>query len=281
MRNPVIATTVLATILLAFSSIAYAQNPLDPNWSLCPQCTTQEEKLAARAERARLPFNPHDLSGIWGDNSNRIQLDTDNIPTMTPSGRALWEATETEYTPDGIAMTNWKDPMLQCDPLGWPRLFTYNYGFEFLHLPERTLQFFERGHTWRTIWTDGRPLPEDPDPRILGYSVGRWEEDTFVVDSYGFDDRTWLSEDRRGRTHGFPHSDALRTVERWTRVDANTLDVSLTTIDPQIFTAPWVTTGEFFLNPGTELWEDFCLPSEEIWYLENIIKPASGLPKKE
>ena len=280
MRNPIIGSMALATVV-AFSSIAFSQNPHDPNWPMCPQCRSQQDKAAERAKTANLPFNAQDLSGVWSDNQNRIQLDTRNMPPMTPLGEVEHAATETDYAPDGTPISNWNDPMLRCAPLGWPRYFTYNYGFEFLQLPDRTIQFFEMGHTWRTIWTDGRPLPEAPDPRFLGYSVGRWEGDTFVVESYGFDERTWLSEDRRERTHGFPHSDELRTVERYKRVDHNTLEVSLTITDPRIFTAPWVTTGEFLLNPGTELWEDFCVPSEAEWFNREVLRPASNAPPIE
>ena len=280
MRNPIIASMALATVV-AFSSIAFSQNPHDPNWPMCPQCRSRQDKAAERAKTANLPFNAQDLSGVWSDNQNRIQLDTRNMPPMTPLGEVEHAATETDYAPDGTPISNWNDPMLRCAPLGWPRYFTYNYGFEFLQLPDRTIQFFEMWHTWRTIWTDGRPLPEAPDPRFLGYSIGRWEGDTFVVESYGFDERTWLSEDRRERTHGFPHSDELRTVERYKRVDHNTLEVSLTITDPRIFTAPWVTTGEFLLNPGTELWEDFCVPSEAEWFNREVLRPASNAPPIE
>ena len=275
MRNSIKAFMALAAVM-AFSSIAFSQNPNDPNWPMCPQCRSQQDKAAEREKTANLPFDSQDLSGIWSDNQNRIQLDTSNMPAMTSAGEAAYAATETEYSPDGIPVSNWKDPMLRCDPLGWPRYFTYNYGFELLQLPDRTLQFFEMWHTWRTIWTDGRPLPEAPDPRFLGYSVGRWEGDTFVIESYGFDERTWLSEDRRERTHGFPHSEELRTVERYTRVAHNNLDVSLTITDPEMYEAPWETTGEFLLNPGTELWEDFCVPTEAEWFNREVLRPATN-----
>jgi len=119
---------------------------------------------------------------------------------------------------------------------------------EIIQVQGRVLQFFEWNHMWRTIWTDGRPLPKAPDPRFLGYSVGRWDGDTFVVESNGFDERTWLSENYQGRMYGFPHSDELRTVEHYKRVDHNTLDVSLTITDPKIFTTPWVTTGKFLTD---------------------------------
>ena len=82
--------------------------------------------------------------------------------------------------------------MMICDPLGFPRWLNYNYGMEFANLPGRTLQFFEAYHTYRTIWTDGRALPKDPEPRWMGYSIGRWDGDTFIVESTGYDDRSWL-----------------------------------------------------------------------------------------
>jgi len=289
MRNAIVVSVGFATILL-FSPTAFSQNPHDPSWKPCPQCVGAEEKTAERAKAANLPFDPHDLSGLWGDNTNRIQL-SGKMPALTPLGKQLFEATKTEVTPDGGNISNSKDPMLKCDPFGWPRYFTYNYGFEILHLRDRTLMFFEMWHTWRTIWTDGRSLPKNPDPRFLGYSVGHWEENTFVVESYGFDERTWLNENRatdvprgttvegvpvQGRDHGWPHSDELRTVERWTRTGHNTLDVVLTITDPKIYKGPWVTPGTFLLNPNTELWEDFCSPSEYAVFNESVLRPAAG-----
>jgi hypothetical protein len=168
--------------------------------------------------------------------------------------------------------------MLICDPLGYPRLFAYNYGFEFVVLPNRVLQFFEFGHSWRDIWTDGRQLPEEPpQPRWMGYAVGRWEGDTFVVESNGYDDRSWLSEDRRDRRWGFPHSDKLRVVERYRRTSYGTLDASLTIIDPEIFTKPWTTSGTIQLSPGTELWEYMCVTSESEAYNRDKLRPQVGV----
>ena len=150
-----------------------------------------------------------------------------------------------------LAVSNSKDGMLICDPLGYPRSFAYNYGFQFVVLPDRVLQFFEWGHTWRDIWTDGRKLPDDPpQPRWLGYAVGRWEGNTFVVESSGYDDRSWIQEDRRDRRWGFPHTDQMRIVERYTRTSFGTLDAELTIIDPEIYTKPWTTKGTIQLSPG-------------------------------
>ena len=116
---------------------------------------------------------------------------------MTEWGKARYDTTKTEAVLNGETVSNTKDPMLICDPLGWPRWFTYNYGFEFVQMPDRMVQFLEWGHTYRTIWTDGRKLPEDPpEPRWLGWNVGRWEGNIFVVESNGYDERSWLDASR-------------------------------------------------------------------------------------
>src|SRR5437870_12819014 len=86
-------------------------------------------------------------------------LDVKDVPAFTAWGYEQYQATRSEESPLGIPLSNSKDPMMRCDPLGYPRLFAYNYGFEFLQLPDRAIQFFEWGHNWRTIWTDGRKLP--------------------------------------------------------------------------------------------------------------------------
>jgi hypothetical protein len=192
-----------------------------------------------------------------------MNVDVKTLPPMTPYGKQLWEATQSDRP-----LMNAKDPELICDPLGYPRWYSYNYGFEFIMLPDRVLQFFEWGHTWRTIWTDGRALPTDPpQPRWMGYPVGRWEGDTFIVESVGFDDRSWIDQDRREpRERGFPHTDEMRVVERYKRTAYDTLEASMTVIDPKIFTAPWTTAGKIGLRPGTEIWEYFCVPSESAEY---------------
>jgi hypothetical protein len=184
----------------------------------------------------------------------------------------LWRNTRAEPLPgEAPSEGQTKDPMMICDPLGWPRLFTHNYGFQFAYLPDRVVQFFEINHTWRDIWTDGRKLPERPPTnRFMGYSVGRWEGNTFVVESNGYDDRSWLDQDRRAgrdaRKYGWPHSDQMKVVERYERTSYTTLDVSLSVIDPVMFTEPWVTKGTIKLNPGTEIWEEFCIPSDSAEY---------------
>jgi hypothetical protein len=243
-----------------------------PGWKTCPYCENSAHKKQDRAEvnADTRQFDPHDISGIWSGNprdldANGTPLNMAAVPSFTPYGKKLWEANQSDSV-----QWNSKDPVNICDPRGWPRWLTYNFGFQFVNLPDRILQFIEWGHTWRDIWTDGRKLPENPPiPRYLGYAVGHWDGDTLVVESNGYDDRSWLAPTQAGRAGasrpgGYPHSDEMRVEERYKRVNYGLLQLTLTIIDPKVYTAPWTTTATLTLIPNTELGEHFCVPSESI-----------------
>jgi hypothetical protein len=166
-----------------------------------------------------------------------------------------------------------------CDPLGFPRDFAFNYGFEMVQVPNRVFQFFEWSHVWRTVWTDGRKLPDDPPvQRWLGYAVGRWDGDTFVVDSSGFDDRSLVGSAPVDPL--FPHSDQMRLEERYKRLNYGLLQASITITDPKVFTAPWTTTATVQLLPNAEIGEYFCVPSEFMRFNERQTAPSNGAPEK-
>ncbi len=299
---------------LALPSLTFAQAEKPPEgWKTCPHCLTpDEQRNEAKFNPPGMPFNPRDLSGVWNtrppsadrpgytgqiietvhDSFAKDQASTgippQNLPTLTPYGRKLFDATLSDFTPTpGGRVTNSKDPMLKCDPLGWPRWFTYNYGIEFVMLHDRVLQFFEWGHTFRTIWTDGRKLPENPpEPRFLGWAVGHWEPDnTFVVESNGYDDRSWISEAGNFITqpgskgwglNGWPHSDEMRIEERWKRTSYGILEGQLTVIDPKVYEKPWVTdVVKHTLLPDTEIWEYFCVPSDSNDFTQRLIAPSN------
>jgi len=167
--------------------------------------------------------------------------------------------------------------MGNCDPLGIPRLLLLenNPGdYEFIQIPGRVLQIFDRNHVHRIIWTDGRDLPKDPESRWYGYSVGKWIDDyTFVAQTSGTDERTWI--DRAGR----PHSGDLRVEERFHRVDHDTLELTVTIDDPKMYTKPWVALDKvrFKLQPANfDVREMICSPSEFAEYNKLIGNPASG-----
>jgi hypothetical protein len=234
-------------------------------WLPCPRCQTPQQAAAAAKAGANRAVQPRDISGIWGNNGVAFT----GAPPMTPAGQAKFDATKPGMGPRAVPLGN--DPMMICDPLGYPRSLNYNYGMEFVQLPGRVVQFFEFDHTYRTIWTDGRALPDEPDPRWLGYAVGRWDGETLVVESAGFDDRSWLT------TQGFVHSDRMRLTERFRRTRHDTLEVTLTITDPVIYTVPWTIKGTLTLAQGTELGEYFCVPSEEEAYRKTVREPAGGI----
>jgi hypothetical protein len=279
MRNAALLGSVLLATLV-WSPLASAQRPgleiplvtPGPGWKTCPRCEN-DAHIADDRKKANVdthPFDAHDLSGVFGDNG--IELDLKTLPPFTPYGQKLWDATKSD-----VPGENGKDPMNICDPLGYPRAFAYNYGVEMVQLPDRVLQFFEFQHTWRTIWTDGRKLPEDPPvDRYLGYAVGHWDGDTFVVESSGFDARSWVSEDRRNREHGFPHTNEMKIEERYKRLDYGKMQATLTVTDPKVYTKPWVTTGVATLRPNAEIGEYFCVPSESINFNDKSTIPSAG-----
>ena len=311
MQNRIIFSILALAALLAFSSVGFAQDTqIGSGWRDCPHCLTpQQQRDQAKFMPPGMPFNPRDFSGVWNTipNDGRLNIETvhdafakdqsstgvppANLPPLTPYGRQLFDATLTDFkAPEGTRVTNSKDPMLKCDPLGWPRWFGYNYGIEFVMLPDRVIQFIEWGHTFRTIWTDGRKLPDPktvPLPRFLGYAVGHWEPDnTFVIESTGYDERSWISESGNFMTkpgskgwglNGWPHTDEMRITERWRRTNYGGLEAQLTVVDPKVYTKPWVTDWvKHTLLPSTELWEYFCVPSDSNDFNERVVKPSNG-----
>ena len=127
------------------------------------------------------------------------------------------------------------------------------FPFQIFQLPDRVLFIFEGGaHIWRTIYTDGRTHSKDPNPSFLGESIGRWEGDTLVVDTIGFNDTTWLDQ------AGHPHTEALHTIERFTRTNERTLHFQVTIDDPKAYTKPWTTSYTIPWAAGHELYEYIC-----------------------
>jgi len=303
MRNCVISSFVAFATLLTLGPAASAQQaapgqtaeakpprpglevPLitpGPGWKACPHCENGGYKAEGRkkANVDTRQFNAHDISGIWSGTPsdlevNGLPLNYAGAPAFTAYGRKLYEADKSESS-------QWssKDPANICDPMGWPRSVTFSYGFQFVVLPDRVLQFIEWGHTWRDIWTDGRKLPPNPPiSRYLGYAVGRWEGDTFVVDSNGYDDRTWLAPVQAQRSEngipgGYPHSDEMRIEERYKRVNYGLLQLTLTITDPKVYVAPWTTTATITLIPDTEMAETFCIPSDSIHFNNENTMPT-------
>ena len=147
------------------------------------------------------------------------------------------------------------DPYGYCLPPGVPRI---NFGggpFKIVQTPRLTVLLHETlvGMIFRQVFTDGRPLPANAEPTWLGYSVGHWDGDAFIVDSRGFRDGGWLDT---GVAR--PHSDALHVIERFERLDVGRLRLTITIDDPKAFLKPWTVATVLRLVPNADLLEAFC-----------------------
>jgi hypothetical protein len=143
---------------------------------------------------------------------------------------------------------------LRCLPPGVPRIMLMARPFEIVQTPSRILFMYEGGaHVWRQVWMDGRAHPKEPNPNWLGHSIGHWAGDTLVVDSVGFNDRTWLDDS------GHPHTEQLHVIEKFTRTAALTMKYEVAIDDPGAYTRTWTSSSSLSFRPGERLAEDICL----------------------
>ena len=211
------------------------------------------------------PAPARDISGVWmmrnppGTNRGYTnftytdpKLQAEGVPSLTPWGLEKFkEAKDSNGGNYRLDETN--DPVLtKCYPPGVPRVYFHPYPFEVIHTPKQTLLVYEYDHWMRRVFTDGRALPKDPDNIWMGTSVGRWEGNAFVVETVGFNDRTWL--DRIGHAH----TEDLKVTERFRRIDLNHLELDITMDDPKALAKPWTATFYYEYRPNWELGEISC-----------------------
>jgi hypothetical protein len=191
-----------------------------------------------------------DLSGIWRQ-PNGVKYTVNLAADLKPGDVAMqpWAAAEYERRQATISKD---DPVGFCLPPGVPEMTAVPYPYKILQKPEMVLILFEAFATFRQIFLDGRALPKDPNPTWWGYSVGRWEGDTLVVESTGFNGRAWID------TGGHPGTDALRVTERFRRRDYGHMDLQITIDDPKAYMKPWTVSYPLELMPDTELLEYVC-----------------------
>ena len=203
---------------------------------------TPDGKPNASAPAPRQPDGKPDLSGIWQRTRSNLLRGMD-IP-MLPWAQALVKervANEGKDNPEGY-----------CLPQGMPEQMLTSLPWKIIQTPKETLILFEQWVNYRQIFTDGRRLPVVTKPSWLGYSVGRWEADTFVAETIGFNDVSWLGND------GHPRTEAMHITERFRRINFGSLEVQFTFDDPKAYTKPWSVTSLFHLLPDTELMEYIC-----------------------
>ncbi len=229
---------------------AYAQWPEVKTQGI-PRLADGKPDLAAPVPRTA--DGRPDLSGVW---------DVGNLTYFQDLASGL-KPGELQLTPWAAGVQKQRrerdhidDPYGYCLPLGVPRIDTRS-PFKILQTPGLTVFLHESfvGMMFRQVFTDGRPLPDASEvaPTWLGYSIGRWEGDTFVVESTGFRDRGWLSANM-----AYPHSDGLHVIERFKRTGVGRMELTVTIDDPKAFVKPWTNTIPLKLLADSELMEAFC-----------------------
>jgi hypothetical protein len=257
------STCCLAAIFLCSAAPVCAQWITYPTAGV-PRLPSGKANLAAPAPRTA-DGHP-DLSGIWAWEDNRpcppdgcpdqkVGQEFINIGWSLKGGLPFqpWAA---QLAKQRLAANSKDDPQSYCLPRGALRIHTDGLLKKIVQTPGLLAILTERNAGYRQVFTDGRPLPEDPTPSWNGYSTGKWDGDTLVVQSNGFRDGLWLD------ASGTPMTDAARTVERFRRPRYGTLEIEITVDDPKAYTAPWTVTLKQPLVVDTDLLDYICLENE-------------------
>jgi hypothetical protein len=208
---------------------------------------TADGKPNLTAPAPRTADGKPDLSGLWAIDGLGFATNITNTE-MLPWAQKVAKARTETYGRD--------DPGVRCLPDGPRASISGLDPFRLIQTPTIVVILHEPG-TSRQIFTDGRALPKDPQPTWMGYSIGRWEDDTFVVETAGFNDKTWLD------FSGHPHTEALRVTERYRRTDFGHMRLSITFDDPKTYTKPFTIEVAVNFMPDSDLIESVCLENEK------------------
>ena len=216
---------------------------------------TKDGKADLAAPAPHRPDGKPDLSGIWGTENSKYlaNIAADLKPGDFPI--QPWAEALTKERMTGIHAG--EESNANCLPQGVPRIDATPNPFKIVQEPDLVVILYEAFGQFRQVYLDGRALPADPNPTWLGYSAGRWEGDTLVVETSGFNGKTWLDQ------AGHPSTDALHVIERYHRRSFGHLDIQITINDPNAYTKPWTVTEPMQLLPDTDLIEFVCNENEK------------------
>ena len=260
-----IACTVVLTILYALSPPAGAQ---DKEYAI--------KVMPPGGPAPRLADGHPDLSGHWLPNSAgtglggrfgvdpaaAAQFDPKVTPEEPPALQPWASAKIKSMTATEIELAK---PSVNCLPRGVASIWLQNpYSTLIVHTPTTMVQLYEVLNNWRVVHLDGRPLPKNPEPFFYGNSSARWEGDTLVVESTGYDERTSMMPEV------LFHSDELRVTERYTRPSMNYLIVEITINDPKVLTKPWRSAPRRWTLGDGEVYEFFCTNNRELEELQKL-----------
>lgn len=224
----------------------------------------------------RLPNGKPDLTGHWLPNSagqgvsRRYGVDPAASrqfdPQVTPEAPPAFQSWAAEKIKSmGPVERELSRSSVNCMPRGLPAIWLQNpYSTFIVHTPAVMAQLYEVLNNWRLIHLDGRPLPQDPEPWFHGSSTAHWEGDVLVVESMGFDERTYIMP------NGWFHSDQLRVTERYSRPSMNYLIVEITVDDPTVLEKPWKSAPRRWTLGNGEVYEFYCTNNKDVEELEKL-----------
>ena len=242
--------TMIAAALM-FAAPAFPQWTKFPTPGV-PRLPDGKPNLSAPAPKT--PDGKPDFTGTWVPRPGY----TGNIARDLKPGEVPFQPWAEALYKHRLETQGKEDPQAYCVLSGVPREHVVPYPFKIFTATTGTMVIlYEALHSYRQIFMDGRPLPKDPNPTWMGYSVGHWDGDTLVVESSGFVDNNWLDNG------GHPGTEAMKLTERFHRRDFGHFDVDITIDDPKAYTKPWTVNLKFNLNPDTELIEYVCSENEK------------------
>ena len=239
----------LALALVGWAAVSVVDAQWEPYpWKNMPR--TPDGKVDLKAPPRRTADGKIDLSGFWMP-TDRVKHLLNLAADLKPGSVPLQPWAEAVYK-ERIEQNGKDHPGVRCWPSGIPEKNNIPDGVKVVQTPDLMIFLHESRTIYRQIFTDGRPLPRDAQPAWMGYSIGRWEGDTFIVDTIGQNGKTWLD------MRGLLATEALKVTERFTRPSIGRIYIDVTIDDPKAYTKPWDVRLSWDLQPDTDLIESIC-----------------------
>jgi hypothetical protein len=260
----------VAALLVVAATLCATSAPLVAQWIRYPTAgvpRTRDGKPNLTARTPRTADGKPDLSGVWQNDG----YGPANAEGVGPTPKTVFfdlafgmKGATPPFQPWAAAVAAQRrydeakdNPDARCLPIGPLQMLAHPLPKKILQSPGLVVILHERNMEFRQIFTDGRPLPEDPQPSWYGYSSGRWEGDTLVVETIGLRDGLWAD------FYGSPLTDQARMTERYRRPNYGTLEIQVTVDDPKAYTRPWTVNVDQHIALDTDLLEYACLENEK------------------
>ena len=243
------AAHVLAGLLIALAGAGIAEAQWDPYpWKNMPR--TADGNVDLNAATRRTADGKPDLSGFWmpGESVKHLL----NLAADLKPGDVPLQPWAEQLLKDRIDNNGKDHPGVRCLPSGIPEKLNIPDGLKIVQTPDLLVFLHESRTIYRQVFLDGRPLPRNAQPAWMGYSIGRWEGDTLVVETIGQNGKTWLD------MRGLPGTESLKVIERYTRPNIGRVNIDVTIDDPKAYTKPWSVKLSWRLVPDTDLIESIC-----------------------